>query len=133
MLRRDGLRFETASGYAVGVVLTVPPFPYRYGYSDISRGLPIAFDPSVTTSDRDRLHFAEVALDASGQLITSGVQGCLMIATGTGLSVQAARKSAYELAERVFVPNIRYRTDVGATFLSRGEALLRRLGYLPQP
>jgi phosphoribosylamine--glycine ligase len=132
MLCRDGLHFETASGFAVGVVLTVPPFPYRYGYAEVSRGLPIAFDASLTPSERDRLHFAEVALDASGQLIASGIQGCLMIATGAGPSAQAARKHAYELAERVFVPNIRYRTDVGAAYISRDEALLMRLGFLPQ-
>lgn len=133
MLRRSELRFETAPGYAVGVVLTVPPFPYRYGYAEISRGLPIALDPSMTQSERDRLHFAEVALDASGQLVTSGVQGYLMVATGTGPTVQTAQKSAYRLAERVFVPNVRYRTDVGASFLSHGRAQLAQLGFLPDP
>jgi len=130
MLRRDGLSFETRSGYAVGVALTVPPFPYRYGYAEISRGLPVAFDPSLSASERDRLHFVELALDQSGQLVASGTQGCLMIATGHGASVLAARKSAYDLAERVYAPNIRYRTDVGAKFLSHEEAILTRLGYL---
>lgn len=132
MLRRDSLRFETSPGFAVGVVLTVPPFPYRYGYAEISRGLPIAFDASLTQHERERLHFAEVALDTQGQLITSGIQGYLMIATGTGPNVQAAQKSAYELAERVYVPNVRYRTDIGSRFISHGQELLTRLGYLPR-
>jgi phosphoribosylamine--glycine ligase len=131
MLRRDGLHFETAPGYAVGVVLTVPPFPYRYGYAEISRGLPIALDPGLTRSERDRLHFAEVALDAHGQLIASGIQGYLMVATGTAPSVQSAQDNAYRLAERVFVPNVRYRTDIGDSFLSHGQAQLTRLGFLP--
>jgi len=80
---------------------------------------------------RQKLMPVAVALDANGQLIASGIQGCLMIATGHGSTVQAARKNAYGLAERVYVPNIRYRTDVGATFLAHGEALLTRLGFLP--
>jgi phosphoribosylamine--glycine ligase len=132
MLRRDSLQFQTDDGFAVGVVLTVPPFPYRYGYAEISRGLPIAFDASLTENERARLHFAEVALGAQGQLITSGIQGYLMIATGTGTSVQSAQKSAYALAERVYVPNIRYRTDVGSSFISHGQELLTRLGYWPR-
>jgi phosphoribosylamine--glycine ligase len=132
MLQRDELRFETDPGYAVGVVLTVPPFPYRYGYAEISRGLPIAFDSQLNDDERARLHFAEVALNAGGNLVTSGVQGYLMIATGTGLSVQSAQKSAYALAERVFVPNVRYRMDVGSQFLSHSQELLTRLDYLPR-
>lgn len=132
MLRRDSLHFDTAPGFAVGVVLTVPPFPYRYGYAEISRGLPIAFDKSLTERERARLHFAEVALDARGELITSGVQGYLMIATGTGHSVQAAQSNAYELAERVYVPNVRYRTDIGSAYISHNQEILVRLGYFPR-
>jgi hypothetical protein len=32
MLASDGLEIGTHTGYAVGVVLTVPPFPYRSDY-----------------------------------------------------------------------------------------------------
>lgn len=125
-----GDRFETAPGYAVGVVLTVPPFPYRYGYPEVSRGLPIVVDPSLSEADLQRLHFAEVALDATGQLVTSGVAGYIAVATGAGPAVEAAQNAAYALAERVYVPNLRYRTDIGAAFRAHGQAELRRLGYL---
>jgi phosphoribosylamine--glycine ligase len=130
MLRRDPPRFATLPGYAVGVVLTVPPFPYRYGYAEISRGLPILLDPTLSDSERDRLHFGEVAHSGSGQLVTSGVTGYLMVATGTGATVEAAQQRAYALSARVFVPNLRYRNDIGDEFRERGHARLRRLGYL---
>ncbi|HKU42216.1 MAG TPA: hypothetical protein VJR89_28855, partial [Polyangiales bacterium] len=126
MLRRDGLRFDTLPGYAVGVVLTVPPFPYRYGYAELSRGLPIAID----AADLEHLHFAEVARDAQGTLVTSGTTGYLMVATGTGLSVEAAREAAYARARRVYVPNLRYRDDIGRRFLEHDRGCLQAWGWL---
>jgi phosphoribosylamine--glycine ligase len=130
MLRRAPARFDTAPGFAIGVVLTVPPFPYRYGYREISRGLPVLLDPTLQEHEHRQLHFAEVARDATGQLVTSGIAGCVAVATGTGSTVQAAQHEAYALARRVFVPNLRYRMDIGATFLATGRRELQRLGYL---
>jgi phosphoribosylamine--glycine ligase len=131
MLRKDSLTFATAPGYAVGVVLTVPPFPYRYGYREISRGLPITFDPKLRPQELDRLHFSEVARDARGQLITSGIAGYIGVATGIGATVQAAQDDAYALARRVYAPNLRYRIDIGTAFRETGQRELQRLGYLP--
>jgi phosphoribosylamine--glycine ligase len=133
MLRRNGLRFATRPGFACGVVLTVPPFPYRYGYRELSRGLPISWDPELRADELDRIHFSEVAHDASGQLVTSGVTGYLGVATGVGETIAAAQHSAYALARRVYVPNLRYRIDIGDAFRDSGQQLLRRLGYRAQP
>jgi phosphoribosylamine---glycine ligase len=130
MLRRDSTHFETAPGYAVGVVLTVPPFPYRYGYSEISRGLPIVIDESLSEAERARLHFGEVARDSTGQLVTSGITGYVMVTTGCGASVAHAQAEAYALARRIYVPNLRYRNDIGQAFQEHAEARLRELGYL---
>ncbi|HEX7476706.1 MAG TPA: hypothetical protein VF331_02765 [Polyangiales bacterium] len=129
LLGRRETSFSTAPGYAVGVVLTVPPFPYRYGYAEISKGLPIHFHPELSAEQRGRLHYGEVAL-VGGQLVASGVVGYLMVATGNGATVQEAQASAYQLASRVLVPNLRYRTDIGDGFLKTGRATLQRLGYL---
>jgi phosphoribosylamine--glycine ligase len=129
-LRARGGHFRTRSGYAVGVVLTVPPYPYRYGYADISRGLPIVLSDALSGEEREQLHFAEV--DAQdGQLLTSGVIGYTMVATGVGESVHLAQQRAYALAEQVFVPNLRYRNDIGNQFRDTGQAALRAWGYLP--
>jgi phosphoribosylamine--glycine ligase len=130
MLDRHTTRFATAPGFAVGVVLTVPPFPYRYGYAEISRGLPISFHPEMQPRQRDQLHLGEVAL-AGDQLVTSGIVGYVMVATGTGATVEAAQHGAYEVARLVSLPNVRYRNDIGDAFLATGRAQLRRLGYLP--
>jgi phosphoribosylamine--glycine ligase len=129
MLDKRSTRIATAPGYAVGVVLTVPPFPYRFGYAEISKGLPILFHSALTDAQLGRLSMCEVAM-RDGQLITSGSTGCLMVATGTGTTVRDAQAEAYALARRVIVPNLRYRTDIGDAFVVSGAATLRELGYL---
>ena len=129
MVRRDSTHFATHPGYAVGVVLTVPPFPYQAGYAELSKGLPILFRGELSTEDRQHLHYSEVAL-VDGQLVTAGMVGQVMVVTGSGDTVEAAQREAYRLAERVVVPNLRYRSDIGDRFLQRDRAEMERLGLL---
>lgn len=130
MLDRRSTSFATSRGFAVGVVLTVPPFPYRYGYAEISKGLPIMLGDDLCAAELERLHFGEVAMQ-NGELVTSGSVGYVMVATGRGATVPAAQAEAYALARKVHVPNIRYRTDIGDVFMQTGQSLLQRYGYLP--
>lgn len=129
MLRGDTLNLSTTGGFAAGVVLTVPPFPHRQGYAELSKGAPIAFCASMTGAEYDRLHLAEVAMQGS-QLVTSGVAGYVGVATGTGDTVKEASDSAYALARKVVVPNLRYRVDIGERVASHDLAQLQALGYL---
>src|SRR5687768_4980409 len=119
-LRHRRPSFSYTPGFAVGVVLCVPPYPYRYGYAEISRGLPVVFDAQLSAHQRDGFHLGEVALE-NGQLVTSGVIGYTMVATGVGRTVEDAQREAYALAKRVYVPNMRYRNDIGAAFLREGQ------------
>jgi len=129
MIRRE-TAFATDDGFAIGVVLTVPPFPYRERYAELSRGLPILFRGELSAAERRHLHFDEVEL-RDGQLVTSGMAGYIMVVTGCGADVEAARAAAYGLAGRVVIPNIRYRTDIGRRFIERDRAVMRRLGLWP--
>jgi phosphoribosylamine--glycine ligase len=120
---------ETHAGYAVGVVLTVPPFPYPDGYERLSKGMPICFRSDLDDEDRLCLHYGEVRVD-SGQLVTAGQIGYVMVVTGRGETVEAARRAAYARAEKVVIPNVRYRVDIGATFSEREHPQLVRLGWM---
>jgi phosphoribosylamine--glycine ligase len=64
-----------------------------------------------------------------GQLVTAGQIGYVMVVTGCGETIEAARRDAYARAEKVVIPNVRYRVDIGATF-ERDRAELVRLGWL---
>ena len=125
--RGDG-RLLTQDGFAVGVVVTVPPFPYGDGYAKLSKGMPVFIHPSLTAQDRDNLHFGEMAL-SDGRLVTSGSLGYILVATGVGASIEAAQKQAYARARNVFVPNKRYRNDIGDRLAREDLDSLRKLGY----
>jgi phosphoribosylamine---glycine ligase len=125
----SGDTFATHDGFAVGVVLTVPPFPYPDGYARLSKGVPITFRADLTDEDRQELHYGEVRLH-DGSLVAAGTLGYLMVVTGKGPTVGHARSRAYELAKKVVVPNIRYRTDIGEAFERRDRRELERLGHL---
>jgi phosphoribosylamine--glycine ligase len=121
--------FPTRDGFAVGVVLTVPPFPYAEGYDRLSRGLPVIFRPELDDADREHLHFGEVAL-SEGQLVTSGVVGYIMVVTGVGATAASARAAAYERVRKVILINGRYRHDIGERFIAGDQARLTALGWL---
>jgi len=120
--------FATHPGYAVGVVLTVPPFPYAHGHGAPDCGAPVLFRRELTATDRANLHYAEVAL-RGGELVIDGALGFLMVATGRGDDVPNAQRAAYELCRQVVAPNLRYRVDIGDRFLASDQATLRELGW----
>jgi phosphoribosylamine--glycine ligase len=122
--------FATAPGYAVGVVLTVPPFPHPAAAGQEPLGLPIAFRTPLSAAELRHLHLGEAAR-AGGQLTIAGPSGYVLVATGCGAAIAEARRAAYGLLDRLAVPNGRYRTDIGDRLLGGGAAVLERLGYLP--
>ena len=129
MLRRDSLHVATQQGFACGVVLTVPPFPYRQGYEELSKGEPICFLPGTTAQDHAAMHFAEVAR-VGNQLVTSGATGYIGVATGTGSTVGQATTEAYRIARKVVIPNLRYRTDIGERVIRSDWDRLHAWGWL---
>ena len=129
MLNKSSLFIDTDSGFAAGVVLNVPPFPYSYGYELLSKGLPILFQSSIIDSDKQYLHFNEVA-NHDGCLVTSGVTGNVATAVGASDTIEAARQKAYDLARKVILPNIRYRQDIGANLVDGDFKQLIDWGYI---
>ena len=130
MIARRQPTFATHDGWAIGVVLTVPPFPYAHDYERLSKGLPILFRAPLDDDEQARLKLGEVGL-AGTQLVTAGSVGYLMVATGRGATVADAQAEAYALARKVVVSRLRYRNDIGDAFVARGHAELQRLGWLP--
>lgn len=128
MIAGDEMTFPTYDGFAVGVVLTIPPFPYLRNDLDVGRGLPVLFRTPPSEEDRRHLHLSEVALEGE-QLITTGMSGYVMVVTGRGDTVTAARESAYRRVDKVCIPNVRYRNDIGERFQRRDRRTMLKLGW----
>ena len=127
------LHFGTRDGFAAGVVLTVPPFPYRQGYAELSKGTPILTAPGMTEGEKAHIAWGEVALGDNGQLVASGACGYLGVALGCDGTIRAANDAAVALARKVVVPNLRYRTDIGQRLLAGEWARLAQLGWIAPP
>jgi phosphoribosylamine--glycine ligase len=113
----------------VGIVLTTPPFPYPRSQVPEPIGLPIIFDGKLTAEERRNLHYCEVGLE-DGQLVTSGIYGWAMVVTGVADSVATAQQNANRLADRVLIPNVRYRRDIGNRLIAGDYAILEKLQLL---
>ena len=132
MIRKSMSQFETRPGFSVGVVLTTPPFPYPPAQVQRPIGLPVLFDGELTAEDRQHLHYCELALEG-GELVTSGGYGWAMVATGVGDSIATAQRRANRLADRVLIPNVRYRRDIGARLIAGDYARVEQLQLLDPP
>lgn len=129
MLSRSRPRFETRRGFSAGIVLTMPPFPYSRPQVEEPLGLPVLFDGELTDEDRRNMHYAELGLE-DGQLVTSGIWGWVMVVTGVGRTIRAAQRKANRLADRVLVPNLRYRRDIGDRLIAGDYRRVEALGLL---
>lgn len=130
MTSGSGEIFETRPGFAVGIVMTTRPFPYIRTYVPEPIGLPVLFEGELSAEDRANVHYGEVGLDETGQLVTAGYHGWTLVVTGTGTTIPEAQGRAYALADRTIIPNVRYRRDIGDKLVSRQWAEIERLDLL---
>jgi phosphoribosylamine--glycine ligase len=128
MATGQGHGFAARPGFSVGILLTTPPFPYSRSEIDEAVGLPILFNEALDEEDRRNLHYGEVGM-SGGQLVTSGLYGWTMVVTGRARTIAAAQDEAYRRAERVSIPNVRYRLDIGER-VQREWGRLEALGLL---
>lgn len=125
---QGGIDLDVRPGWAVGIVLTVPPFPYSYGYDQISRGLPVELEPHFQDRERELIHLGDIASE-NGRLVMSGQTGYVGVVTGIGQSVRQAKINALTLAQKISVPNLRYRIDIGDRVMN-DIARLKDWGFL---
>jgi phosphoribosylamine--glycine ligase len=129
MVTRSRSGFPTRAGFSVGIVLTTPPFPYARPQVPEPVGHPVLFDGDLPPEEQRHLHYGEVGL-VDGELVTSGKWGWTMVVTGVGPTIGAAQQQANGLADRVLVPNVRYRRDIGDRLIAGDYDRVVRWGLL---
>ena len=133
----DGKRFDLKwrRGFGIVVQLAVPPFPYTPINGKYNpQGLRIFFRQKLTDTEWEHIHFSEVSSDISNsgerEYVISANGGYVMCVTGVGRTVQKARETAYELINKILIPKMFYRNDIGLMFVEKDKALLKKWGYL---
>ncbi len=123
-----GGHFRTEPGWAVAIVLTMPPFPATADAAPADDA-PVFFHAEPGAAEQPHYHYVDMRREG-GQLLAHRRSGHLMIVTGTGPDVPAAQAAAHARAANVIAPELRWRDDIGARFLASDGAALRRLGWL---
>jgi phosphoribosylamine--glycine ligase len=116
---------KTKKGFQIGIVCAVPPFPY-YDESEMElyKNLSIIFKKN----NRDGVHLGDVKkVDGNWQI--AGNTGYAIIITGSGTTVEDARRQTYARVENILLQNMFYRTDIGLGW-SEDSDKLQTWGYL---
>lgn len=129
-----GEKFELKYKKGIGIVvcLCLPPFPYKVNdYNCSSCGVEISFNNKLTADELRRIHFEEVSFNKkSKRYYVSGHNGFILYITGTGKNIIEARKSVYSLIDKIVIPKMFYRTDVGVKFMNGDFELLKKWGWI---
>jgi phosphoribosylamine--glycine ligase len=118
---------KTKRGFQVGVVVAVPPFPFKdiEEFRRYSEGAVILFKRE---DSREGIWPVDVKL-VEGDWVLAGVSGFALTVTGSGPTMETARRQAYNRVQNVMIPNLFYRTDIGAGWVEDSDRL-QTWGYL---
>lgn len=101
--------------YSVGVVIVGPFFPFMRSEGYKHKNLKILLDNKTITdlnSIPDWLSLSNVRM-VDGEVVLVSDNGYMAVVTGTGTTMESARKKAYEFADRIRTYGSWYRTDIG--------------------
>jgi phosphoribosylamine-glycine ligase len=114
-------QIKTKKGYQVGVVITIPPWPFEdeKAFKKYSEGATILF----RRQSLDGIHIGEVKLE-EGDWHIAGRSGYALVVTGSGATMADAIEKAYQDVKNVMIPNMFYRTDIGQRWYHDSDMLL---------
>jgi phosphoribosylamine--glycine ligase len=117
---------RTKRGFQVAVVVAVPPFPFMDpdAFRKFSEDAVVIFRREL----REGFHPCDLKR-ADGDWRLAGNSGYALVMTGSGATMQDARKEAYNRVRSVQIPNAFWRTDIGERWQRDGD-LLQTWGYL---
>ncbi|MCX6764503.1 MAG: phosphoribosylamine--glycine ligase [Candidatus Nealsonbacteria bacterium] len=125
LTKKEALELKNKKGFQIGVIVVVPPFPYEdknetFIYKDLS----ILFKKN----DLNGVHLGDVKL-LNGVWSIAGESGYVLVITGSGLTVDDARKQVYSRLKNIMLQNMYYRTDIGLKWYQDSDRL-QTWGYL---
>jgi len=121
----DNYDLKTKKGFQVGVVCAIPPFPFDdKSEMDIYKDLSIIFK----RQNLEGVHLGDVKLIDNSWRV-AGKSGYVLVVTGSGATMEDARKQAYSRIENILLQNMFYRTDIGLGWHEDSDRL-QTWGYL---
>lgn len=127
LARGENFELRTKRGFQIGVRLFVPSYLERATSDtvDLYRDLSVLFKRE---KNYEGIHIEDLKIEG-GVWRVAGRSGVLMTVTGSGTTVEEARKQVYARIQNIMVPNMFYRTDVGLRWLEDSDKLMT-WGYI---
>ena len=95
----------TIAGYSVGVRVSIPPYPHEGDVPEI----PIA---GIDEDISDEIYLSDVMSGPYG-LQCAGSDGYVLAVVASHPRLNGAIAKAYLTTERIIIPNMQYRNDIG--------------------
>lgn len=126
LAKGEAIELKTKRGFQIGVVIAVPPFPFSdpAAFKRYSEDATIIFKKP----NFEGVHLGDVKL-VEGDWRLAGQSGYALVVTGSGVTVEDARKQAYSRVRNILIPNMFYRTDIGERWIQDSD-MLYTWGYL---
>ena len=133
----DGKQYDLKyrKGYAIVVFVGTPPYPYKNRSNFNSpKGMEIFFKGEITKEEMRNINFEEVSIRGKGKNKTKYVivskTGYIAHIAGMGETVREVRKKTYSLINKIVVPKMFYRTDIGLKFMLGDNEKLNSWGWI---
>jgi phosphoribosylamine--glycine ligase len=120
--------------YAVLVFVGAPPYPYKGDFKTEScSGVTIMFDEKISQEEMGNIYFEDVSivdLDKKNNHVIAGNSGYILHAVGLGKTIEEARDEVYKLVNKIYIPKMFYRTDIGLKFAKEDYKRLKKWGWI---
>ena len=127
LANKEEFELRTKRGFQVGVVVALTP--YISGRpEDISTYHDLSILFRRPNPNLEGIHLGDVKL-VDGQLRVAGISGYVLIVTGSGQTVEEARKQTYNRVKNIRLQNMFYRVDIGTRWYKDSDKL-QIWGYL---
>ncbi|MDD5650362.1 MAG: phosphoribosylglycinamide synthetase C domain-containing protein [Candidatus Nanoarchaeia archaeon] len=125
LAKKEKIELKTKRGFQIGVCVVIPPFPFLdKKQTDIYKDLSILFrKPNL-----EGIHLGDVKI-INGVWTIAGEMGYVLVVTGSGTTVEDARKQVYNRIKNIMIQNMYYRTDIGEKWNSDSDRL-HTWGYI---
>ncbi len=126
LAKGESFNLRTKKGFQVCVVIAVPPFPFvdADAFRKFSEDAAVIFKKPTPVG----VHPCDVRL-VDGDWRLAGNSGYALVVSGSGSTMDDARREAYNRVKNIIIPNMFYRTDIGERWYREGD-LLQTWGYL---
>lgn len=127
-------KLKYKEGFGIIVLVATPPFPYEVRTKKYyPSGINILFRNKITEKEREHIHWEEVSRRKRGKALKiyiSSKTGFVLNVTGIGKTVEEARERTYKLINKIVIPKMFYRTDIGLKFIQEDQAKLKKWGWV---